>query len=89
MTRGEAWYANKLKFENSKILSIEEDDRRFHVPAKMSKKEASKYYRAKLFNYWVDNHEYDKKASKTRIKQTVSLFMFNNLNGYKKYKELV
>ena len=53
MTYGEAWYQSKLK------VTLQDDERSLRVKEKrMKRKEASKYYNAKLFTHFVEDYSY-------------------------------
>jgi hypothetical protein len=88
MTYGEAWYENKCLLETSDTLSLE-DETKWKLPTKMNNKDASRYYNIKLFNHWVYDYEYDKRATIAQIKELVSALMFGNKDRYKEFEELI
>ena len=72
MTHGEAWFVNKRSFDIQNAERIDAG-----LPPRMSRKEASKYYNKKLFEYWCAH--LDSKFSK----EIISLLMFGNPYRYK------
>ena len=85
MTHGEAWYKNKCDLHQSKSLELED---KIRLPKRMSREEATTYYRAKLFKHWLNDYDYDERVNETHKKEVISTFMLGNPKHYEKYKEL-
>ena len=88
MTHGEAWYKNKCELANCKSLELDALDSKLRIPARMSRREATTYYRAKFFKHWLNDYAYDERVDERRKKEIVSTFMLGNPKHHEKYKEL-
>lgn len=56
---------------------------------RMNRKDGCRYYNIKLFNHWLNDYVYNKRATMKQKKELVSALMFGHKDTYKQYKELV
>lgn len=82
-THGEKWYRNKcgLKEKDGFEHNLNPE---LGCPDRMSRKEAVKYYNAKIFSFWVGM--LDASLPQTKREEITSYLMFRNPQ---KYKELI
>ena len=77
MTYGEAWYQSKIS------VTLRSDERTHRIKEKrMRRKEASKYYNAKLFKHFVEDYSYDERLTREQIENIVSALMFGHSKRY-------
>jgi len=88
MTYGEAHVAEQMSLELVDGIFV----KTLHIdnkPKPLPPDEAYRYYNIKLFNHWINDYDYNKKASLKQKKELISAFMFGHKDAYKKYKELL
>ena len=78
-TYGEFWYQTKLDI--NKLEKLEMMDTSKKNIERMSRKEASRYYNKKLFDYWIG--KLDNRVRDEHKKKLLSALMFNNTEAYK------